>query len=303
MKRLYFLFLLIIQIINLDAQDTYIDSIVHRFLFIDNTLTTALMEREDVDKMSKLSSEFNKYFDHKDKKVRVKAIGKYATYVHVKDEKLQQEIAYNTLRGLEDSEYSIRDRISRIMIRQQVKQYATKEYKDRFKKILHNRDQLRNNIILIAGYLGLKGEKDYLYTLLDPASIYLNACDHSYGYFDSTDWVSRLALARLGDERQLDFVLKIMTHHKWKHPIHLVRNLKDDLIYVQQQATTDLLLDLLQENRFELYDNGEVKVSYKQELMPLLQRTISDFPNDYEKTRKWVEKNRFKIKYRAYVFW
>jgi len=277
------------------------DSLIHKYLFIDTFRPSAeFFNNKNLEK--EFAKGFSEYFFHKDEKIRENAFFMSMIYLDSEDKQLRSTVLFNLLSSLKDTNPKIRKYFGEKLTNFSFKDDASEVFEEEFVSILKNGEYLNSNLILIAGYLNLRKEITYLNTLLDPAEIFTLKEDN--WYFSSHDWATRLALARMGDKNQLNFVIRVISSLKKDNEFFVVRNLKDDLAYIQQPETTKILMDLLYSGHIEFYESGNLKISYETELLPQLQKIIKNFPTNYNNsTRKWLEKNEAKLKYKEDVFW
>jgi hypothetical protein len=154
------------------------------------------------------------------------------------------------------------------------KKYFNEAFKEELKKTLHNGKLVNWHHLLLAGYLDLKEEADYIKNnFLDSERWKKNELSSSY--FESIEYSAHLALARMGDAESNQFIIQKIKERPSSDIV--LRRLKE-LSYTKQQDSFDLIAEyLFDESVFPTTDGG-ITESYSNRVVHLFTNTLVGFP-------------------------
>lgn len=167
--------------------------------------------------------------------------------------------------------------------------------KARIRTLLRNEKQNIKELILLIGFLQIKEEKKYLKDsfLSDKQSQFRS---NEIDQLQAETWTTYLALARMGDRKAINHVVKKFQDVKdnW----NLCRSIASDVDYVRQKKSHQLLVDLaLRKEYLHHQDTSSTPCNFY--LLPLLLKSTKNYP--YERVYypdiegeilKWFEGNR-----------
>lgn len=172
-----------------------------------------------------------------------------------------------------------------------------------------NTDTLANfYTILLAGHLNLQGQKKVIRQYIKEERTAI------IGY-RSKKWAAHLALAKMGEEEHIDFILATVKKEKYEQTVFF--DLLPHLGYVGVKQTIDVIIDKLFSDvtiSYAAYEE-EIKnerLTLAQHALSILAVLIKDFPieksrtynrNDLELVKNWfIERNRkYEIKEGAII--
>lgn len=167
-----------------------------------------------------------------------------------------------------------------------------------------NNDALANYYtILLIGNLKLAKDKRRLYDFIKRDSS--GQFNKSISY-KSTEWAAHLALARMGGNENMDFILSHINEEPHISTVYF--NLLDDLAYTGQKPAIDFVVEKLFSDEaygYMPYEEPlrEIKTPFALRTLPILAVLIEDIPlrksevynmSDLRSTRAWFAKNEGK---------
>ncbi|GHT19913.1 hypothetical protein AGMMS4957_05290 [Bacteroidia bacterium] len=315
MKKLQLLLLSSLSIISLYAQtekneiDAYIQSQMesHYYVRMPDLFN-------DVQNHRYLSTLLEQYRNSNDKKIRGEA---YVVITHlandIKDTIYTQQLVEKfVLSQLDESDY-VRNVLSKEMLRDflnksQFNRTAIDSLYNLF--LPENQNKLSRNNILVIGFIGDINQCDTLYKY---AKEKLDE-NHDYYFnnqFRTLKWVSKLALARMGNKQIEQECINFMKKYKSDRAFYYA--LCDYASYIHTEKSIDFLNELLNENILDApLDGDEIGFPIAHRAISVLQRIILNMPDirrlykdqdRIEAARKWMKENKGKYKINSEIFW
>ncbi|MCP4109679.1 MAG: hypothetical protein GY749_29865 [Desulfobacteraceae bacterium] len=183
-------------------------------------------------------------------------------------------------------------------IRPKVEDFSLQS-KDKLASYLTMGKDVYYNVIRIVAFVGLAEQLSTIQNLLNNDTTITS---------DKERWQLRLALARLGDEAQIDYCTNFARSGKVNDRV--IEYLLRDIVFIRQKEPFDYLVEILQsEDKNCRPPNAErnTKIVCGYRIMELLAPAVEDFPlkydedieeidtDDYEKaletTRVWFQQN------------
>ena len=174
----------------------------------------------------------------------------------------------------------------------------TTEFVVQLKSILHNDSFVNRGHILLAGFLELTEEKDYLNShFVHSKGRFMN--DFSLGDINRFDFAARMALARMGDAEQGKFVInKIMDVPESE----VLLKRQKYLAYIKQPEAVEILIEYLFKGG-EMDGGTGMMFNYPSYVMWSLYISIAEFPiirrsyfgytdEEISIARNWITANR-----------
>ena len=197
-----------------------------------------------------------------------------------------------------DPEFDIRDNNS-ALYQAYPKEAYTRAFIVQLKSILHNDSFVNRGHILLAGFLELTEEKDYLDShFVRSKGRFMN--DFSLGDINRFDFAARMALARMGDEDHGKYVIaRIMQVSESEV---LLKRLKY-LAYIKRPEAVEILIKYLFDNG-TMFDINGLELPKANFVLGTLYQLIEGFPGpppidrtfckeeDVTKARNWITANR-----------
>lgn len=179
------------------------------------------------------------------------------------------------------------------------KEAYTRAFIVQLKSILHNDSFVNRGHILLAGFLELTEEKDYLDShFVRSMGRFIN--DFSLGDINRFDFAANMALARMGDEDHGKYVIaRIMQVSESEV---LLKRLKY-LAYIKRPEAVEILINYLFDNG-TMFDINGLELPKANFVLGTLYQLIEGFPGpppidrtfckdeDVTKARNWITANR-----------
>lgn len=205
-----------------------------------------------------------------------------------------------------DSSATIRDYYSRRLVNYE-KATFTPAIIQQVKSVLRDTRYVNRYLIKLSGYLNLQEEIPYLKTLSSDSTT--QNSPYQTDYPSSIRWATQLALARMGEISPMKAILQRVAESS---DLQIVGRLFPDLAYVQQPATTQIIIDYLNSNGL-LIATAEEKERYANRALGQLARILVDFPITPTRSamytweqvltaRQWVNEQQGNFIYRTDVF-
>ncbi|MEM9888620.1 MAG: hypothetical protein AAF849_22175 [Bacteroidota bacterium] len=163
----------------------------------------------------------------------------------------------------------------------------------KIRQMLDITHKLEKNTVLIIGLANISSEKENLKKIIKNSPL---EKENQYWY-NSVTWGAYLALARIGDEKYINYCLnKIKTN---SDPYILANKLFNDLSYIRDYRSVNLLKEYVYSNEGIKSHYDAVGVSYAASALISLARCVDNLPStintkyprnkDIEKARAWLK--------------
>jgi hypothetical protein len=167
-----------------------------------------------------------------------------------------------------------------------------------FRSVLHNDSFVNRGHILLVGFLEIIEEKAYLKSRFIHSKERLNN-DYSRKEINTFDFAARMALARMGEKEQVDYVIRKIKDEPEKA---ILRDRMNYLAYIKRPEAVEIMFDYLFMDKF-LKDVSGFERTYANYVIPYIYQSVEDFPisnngwfgyseEEIEVARRWVTANR-----------
>ncbi|MBU8891809.1 MAG: hypothetical protein KOO66_03470 [Bacteroidales bacterium] len=282
------------------CQDNLVNTVTEYFESVRNNVYSTTPDKqiyspENAEELLKIVAN---YYSDSTSAVRLKAC--YLTYKSTyksNNQKLRNRAVFNLIQALKDEDSGNVGSTIQWLTNYTVADF-TDISKDSLKSILNSQSSYKDQIIKLIGFVGLYDQINFLKENLSNGTYKTN----------KTIWATHLALARLGDESEIELCLALVKKQGVNDDV--IYELVPNLIYTRQKLAFDYIVQLLHSNEKNCYSaNPEnlQKITCAYRLMEYLAPVIKNFPlevdsmgdlvvNDYEKalteSREWFKINQ-----------
>lgn len=227
-------------------------------------------------------------------------------FIDTMDLSHKSQIVEEVSTALIDPKPSIRERFANKLIivkREEFNQESIRIIERAFKS-----DELVNfHTIILAGQLELKEAQKGMYRFIQRDSS--GQLNRKFGY-KSNEWAAHLALARMGVQEHIDFVLSVVNNEPYSSTLFF--ELLDHLAYVRQKESINLIVEKLFSDEGYGYTPFEEPLkeatgAFALRTLPMLATLIKDIPlrissaynmKDLRAARAWFTENdrKFELK-------
>jgi hypothetical protein len=168
------------------------------------------------------------------------------------------------------------------------------------RRLLHDSKNVNRSHILLAGVLGL--EREFIReNFLQEGKKFKN--EFGLSHRNSIQFAAHLALARMGEESSIDYVLRKTRENKSNE---IVSKWLEKIAYIKQPKAMDFLFEYLySDETFPPTHEGDIGYSYAARTINILKNIIAGFPelnlyyppdDDIGTARRWVRTHRHNYK-------